>query len=100
MAGRPSAPDHQADLSPAPSPTGGVNQTAPPPDHALASARVDVGASPPDADDIATMHAPELIGGDVTHHLPVLRQIWWSHRGLGFRYPAEPGIIVIDGGKS
>ena len=68
-------------------------------DHDLASGEVDASEAPADADDIATMHAPELIGGDVTHHIPVLRQIWWSHRSLGFRYPAERNIIVIDGGK-
>ncbi len=48
---------------------------------------------------LATLHALELIGGDITHHIPVLRQIWWSHRGLGYLYPAQRGIILIDGGK-
>ncbi len=48
---------------------------------------------------IATLHAPEEIGGDITHHIPVLRSIWWSHRALGYTYRAEPGIIVIKGGK-
>ncbi len=48
---------------------------------------------------IATLHAPEEIGGDITHHIPVLRSIWWSRRALGYTYRAEPGIIVIKGGK-
>ena len=62
-------------------------------------AEVDADVDAPDPEAIATMHTPELIGGDVTHHLPVLRQIWWSQRGLGYRYPAQHGIILIDGGK-
>ncbi len=54
-------------------------------------------ASAKGADDIATLHAPDDIGGEVTHHIPVLRQIWWSHRGLGYRYPAEPGRDIAMG---
>ena len=99
MTGRASTPPRQADLAPAPATASSANQTAPPPDHAPANARRTAGVEAPDADDIATMHTPELIGGDVTHHIPVLRQIWWSHRGLGYRYPAQRGIILIDGGR-
>ncbi len=68
-------------------------------EHEFASARGAASVEAPDPEAIATMHTPELIGGDVTHHLPVLRQIWWSHRGLGYRYPAQRGIILVDGGK-
>ncbi len=99
MTGRASTPPGQADLAPAPATAISTNQTALPPDHDLASGDGAADGEAPDADDIATMHTPELIGGDVTHCIPVLRQIWWSHRGLGYRYPAQPGIILIDGGK-
>ncbi len=71
---------------------------AQPPVHALASARVDAGEAP-DAEAIATMRAPELIGGDVTNDVQTLRWIWWQHHGLGFTYPPESGIIVLEGGR-
>ena len=32
------------------------------------------------------------------HDISDVRQIWWHHRRLGLRYPAEIGVIVIDGG--
>ncbi len=73
--------------------------TALPLDRDLASARGDAGVEAPDADDIAILHTPDDSGGKVTHHIPVLRQIWWSHRGLGYRYPVERNIIVIKGGR-
>ena len=100
MTGYPSTPARQADLAPAPATASGANQTALPPERDVASARVNAGVEAPDPEAIATLHIPDDIGGDVTHHITVLRQIWWQHHGLGFRYPAEPGIIVIDGGKS
>ncbi len=99
MTGRASTSSRQADLAPAPATASGANQTALPPERDVASARVNAGVEAPDPEAIATMHARELIGGDVTHHIPVLRQIWWSHRGLGYRYPAQRGIILIDGGR-
>ncbi len=77
----------------------GANQTELPPARDVASARVGTGVEEPDPDAVATLHAPEFIGGDVTHCIPVLRQIWWQHRGLGFRYPPERNIIVTEGGK-
>ncbi len=27
-----------------------------------------------------------------------LRQLWWRQTALGHRLPAEPGVILIDGG--
>ena len=27
-----------------------------------------------------------------------LRQLWWSLNSQGYRLPAEPGVILIDGG--
>ena len=31
--------------------------------------------------------------------LAALRCVWWSHRRHGHTLPAEPGIIVLDGGR-
>ena len=30
--------------------------------------------------------------------IPELRAIWWRQIALGHRFPAEPGVIVIEGG--
>ncbi len=29
-----------------------------------------------------------------------VRQVWWNQVRLGHRLPPEPGVIVIDGGRS
>ena len=99
MIGRAPTPPRQVDLATAPAPASSANQTAPPPVHALASAKGADGVEAPDADAVAKMRAPEPIGGDITHDIPTLRWIWWQHRGLGFTYPAELGIIVLEGGR-
>ena len=30
--------------------------------------------------------------------LDALRQVWWRQKAQGLRLPAEPGVILIDGG--
>ncbi len=38
----------------------------------------------------------------VTNHslVKALRTIWWGQAALGNRMPAEPGVILIEGGSS
>ena len=93
MTGRPSAPKCPAALAPATA--SGANQTALPPDHAPASARVDGGVEAPDADDIATLRAPEPIGD-----IEGVRGVWWSLARQGHRLPAQRDVILIDGFQS
>ena len=33
-------------------------------------------------------------------HTHGVSSLWWRFAGLGHRLPAEPGIILLDGGRS
>jgi hypothetical protein len=39
---------------------------------------------------------PRSMRPDETRHV---RQVWWNQARLGHRLPAEPGVILIDGGR-
>ncbi len=32
--------------------------------------------------------------------IPHVRRVWWDQARLGYRLPAEPGVILLEGGRS
>ena len=51
-----------------------------------------------DTNRIAHLQVPPH--GDAAHDVKTLRWIWWQHRGLGYTYPTQKGLILLDGGQT
>jgi hypothetical protein len=43
-------------------------------------------------------HSDLLVHAQVWPELPDIRAMWWRGRRAGARWPAERGVIVIEGG--